>query len=155
MISPSEDAVRSRKLGSENAIVVQLPTDRFRTAIPSHHRPPVDEQGCYSVMLLAQDCSQVSFGDDQAGLTRELHLWLLLSSSVEASPIDKADTMLPSKDWLALAAATDNPLVESNLRSFGFDPLRLASVELRCSGGSVALQDGARLECDPCRSCHP
>lgn len=97
-------------------------------------------------MLLAQDCAQCSFGDGEAGPTRELHLWLLVGSSTDAPPIENADKMLPSQHWLALVAATDNALVEKNLRSFGFDPLGLANVELRSSGGSVELRDGARLE---------
>jgi hypothetical protein len=146
MTPPSRDVVRSRKVGSENAVVVQLPSQRFMGVVPPHHRPPADEQDCHTVMLLAQDCSRCSFGDSEAGPTRELHLWLLVGSSTDAPPIENADTMLPSKDWLALRAATDNSQVEANLRSFGFDPLGLASVELRSSGGSVALQDDARLE---------
>jgi hypothetical protein len=146
MTLPSEDAVRSQKLGSENAIVVQLPSERFVSSTPPHHRPLVDDQDRCTVMLLAQDCRRCSFGGSEAGPTHELHVWLLVGSSKDAPPIENADSMLPSKDWLALVAATDNPQVETNLRSFGFDPLRLASVALHSSGGSVELQDHARLE---------
>jgi len=142
----SKDAVLSSKLGSENGIVAQLPAERFRDTIPSHHRPPVDDQDRYRVMLLVQDCTRCSFGDDEAGPARELHVWLLTASSTEAPPIENADVMLPSNDWLALLAATDNPVVETNLRTFGFDPLRLASVDLRPGGGSLELRDGDRLD---------
>jgi len=141
------DVVRSRKLGSENAIVVQLPAERFTGAIAPHTRPPVDEQGRYRIMLLAQDCNRCSFGDGEAGAVRELHLWLQLGSAAEDTrPIAGADVSLPSQQWLALFVATDNPVAEANLRSFGFDPARLARSELRADGGSLALQDGAHLE---------
>ncbi len=140
------DVVKSRKVGSENAIVVQVPRERFRGKIPPHHRPPVDEHDRYRVMLLAQDCVRCSFGDGQAGPTQELHLWLQVGSSTDDPPIAKADLMLPSKHWLALLAATDNAAVEANLRSFGFEPLQLAGVDLRSRGGSLALHDGSRLE---------
>lgn len=142
----SKDAVRSVKLGSENGIVAQLPTERFRGRVPPHHRPPVDDHDRYRVMLLVQDCTRCSFGDDEAGPTHELHVWLLAGSSIEAPPIENADVMLPSNRWLALLAATDNPVVEASLRSFGFDPLRLASVDLLPGGGSLELRDGDRLE---------
>lgn len=142
----SEDAVRSLKLGSENAIVAQLPAERFTGKVSPHHSPPVDDQDRYRVMLLAQDCTRCSFGDDEAGPTRELHVWLQIRPSTEAPPIENADVMLPSNLWLALLAATDNPVVEANLRSFGFDPLRLASVDLQPTGGSLELRDGGQIE---------
>jgi hypothetical protein len=142
----NEVSVRSQKLGSENAIVVQLPAGRFLGRILPHHTPPVDEQGRYGVMLLAQDCTRCSFGDGEAGPTQELHLWLQVGSSTEDPPIENADVMLPSQHWLALAAATNNPVVEANLRSFGFDPSRLASVDHRSGGGSLQLGEGTRLE---------
>jgi len=69
-----------------------------------------------------------------------------VDSSTDDLPIAKADVMLPSQHWLALLAATDNPVVEANLQSFGFEPLQLVSVELSSSGGSLALHDGSRLE---------
>jgi len=53
--------------------------------------------------------------------------------------------MLPSQQWLALVAATNNPLVEANLRSFGFDPLPLGSVRLQSRGGELELHEGAGL----------
>jgi hypothetical protein len=140
------DVVRSRKLGSENGIVVQLPAERFVGAIPPHYEPPVDEQGRYRLMLLVQDCDRCSFGDGEAGAAHELHLWLQLGSATDARPIAGADLSLPSQQWLALFVATDNPVAEANLRSFGFDPARLTGAELRAGGGSVALQDGASLE---------
>lgn len=141
------EAVRSQKLGSENAIVVQLPAERFIGAIPPHHEPPVDEQGRYRIMLLAQDCSRCSFGDGEAGAVHELHLWLQLAFATEdPRPIAGADVSLPSQQWLALFVATDNPVVDANLRSFGFDPARLTGAELRAGGGSLALQNGAHLE---------
>jgi hypothetical protein len=141
------EAVKSRKLGSENAIVVQLPAERFMGGIPPFYEPPVDEQGRYRIMLLAQDCSRCSFGDREAGAVHELHMWLQLGSAAEDSgPIAGVDVSLPSQQWLALFVATDNPVVEANLRSFGFDPARLTGAELGTGGGSLALQDRARLE---------
>jgi hypothetical protein len=141
-----KEAVRSQKVGAENAIVVQLPADRFLDKVQPHRSPPVDEQGRYCVMLLAQACARCSFGDDEAGPAQELHVWLQVGSSTEDPPIENADVMLPSQHWLALIAATDNPVVEANLRSFGFNPLRLASVDLQPGGGSLQLQEGASLE---------
>ena len=44
-----KDAIRSQKAGAENAIVVQLPTDRFLDKVQPHRSPPVDEQGLSSV----------------------------------------------------------------------------------------------------------
>ena len=145
MSSGSEDAVRSLKLGSENAIVAQLPAERFTGIIQPHHRPTADDQDRYRVMLLVQDCARCSFGGNEAGPTCELHVWLHVGSSAESPPIERADAMLPSNQWLALLAATDNPVVAENLRSFGFDPLRLTSVDLQSSGGALELQDGTRL----------
>lgn len=142
----SSDDVRSQKLGSENAIVVQLPAERFQGKLLPHHRPPVDEHGRHTVMLLAQDCTRCSFGVLQAGPTQEAHLWLQVGSSTEDPPIANADVMLPSKHWIALFAATNNPVVATNLRSFGYDPFPLASVELDSRDGSLALHEGARLE---------
>lgn len=142
-----EEVVRSGKLGSENAIVVQLPPERFMGAIPPHYEPPKDPQGRYRIMLLAQDCTRCWFGDGEAGAARELHLWLQLGSATgDTRPIAGADLSLPLQQWLALFVATNNPVVEANLRSFGFDPARLASAELRAGGGSLALHDGAHLE---------
>jgi hypothetical protein len=141
------EVVRSRKLGSENAIVVQLPAERFMGAIPPQYDPPVDEKGRYRIMLLAQNCNRCSFRDREAGAVRELHLWVQLGSAAEETPpISGVDAWLPSQQWVALFVATDNPVVEANLRSFGFDPARLAGLELRADGGSLALQDGASLE---------
>ena len=140
------ESVKSLKIGSENAIVVQLPAARFEGKLLPHHKPLVDEQDRCRVMLLAQDCTRCSFADSEAGPTQELHLWLQLGSSTEDPPIENAELMLPSKQWLALLAATDNREVAKKLRSFGFDPLPLTSVALRASGGSVVLQDGSRLE---------
>ena len=142
----SEEDIRSQKVGAENAIVVQLPTDRFLDKVQPHRSPPVDEQGRYCVMLLAQACTRCAFGDDEAGPAQELHLWLQVGSSTEDPPIENADVMLPSQHWLALIAATDNPVVAANLRASGFNPLRLASVDLQSGGGSVELQEDARLE---------
>lgn len=142
----SENAVESKKVGSEDIIVVQLPTDRFLGQIPSHFNPLLDEQGRHCVMLLAQDCNRCSFGDGEAGPTQELHLWLQVGSSIDDLRIEGADLMLPSQQWLALFVATTNPEVEANLRSFGFDPIRLAGVDHQLGGGSVELQDGARIE---------
>jgi hypothetical protein len=139
--------VRSRKTGSEDAIVVQLPAARFMGAIPPQYQPPMDERGRFRLMLLAQDCSRCSFGEAEAGSVHEVHLWLQLGSSDEQTePIPGADVMLPSQRWLALFVATDSPVVGSNLRSFGFDPAGLTGVELRAGGGSIVLRDGARLE---------
>ena len=139
-------SVKCRKIGSENAIVVQLPAARFDGTVLPHHKPLLDEQGSCCVMLLAQDCARCSFGDSEAGPTRELHLWLQVGSSTGDPPIENAELMLPSKHWLALLAATDNREVAQKLRSFGFAPLALASVVLRASGGSVALQEGSCLD---------
>jgi hypothetical protein len=139
--------VRSRKLGSENAIVVQLPASRFEGEIQARHEPPEDEGGRYRIMLLAQECDRCSFGDAEAGPAHELHLWLQLAGPTgPGRPIAGADALLPSQRWLALFVATDNPVVEANLRSFGFDPVRLTDAELRSDGGWIALQDAARLE---------
>lgn len=140
------DAVRSRKVGSENAIVVQLPARRFDGKILPGHNPPADDQDRYRVMLLAQNCSLCSFGDGEAGPTQELHLWLQLGSYTGDPPIEHAEMMLPSKHWLALLAATNNPEVAKQFRSFGFDPLPLARIALHASGGSAGLQNGSRLE---------
>ena len=141
-----QKAVKSRKIGSENAIVVQLPAARFEGKILPHHKPLIDEQDRCRVMLLAQSCAQCSFGNSEAGPAQELHLWLQVGSSTEDPPIENAELMLPSKHWLALLVATDNREVAKKLRSFGFDPLALTSVELRANGGSVKLQDGSCLE---------
>ena len=139
-------SVKSLKIGSENAIVVQIPAARFEGKLLPHHKPLVDEQDSCRVMLLAQDCTRCSFEASEAGPTHELHLWLQVGSSTEDPPIENAELMLPSKHWLALLAATDNREVAKKLRSFGFDPLPLTSVALRASGGSVVLQDGSCLE---------
>lgn len=141
-----KEEVRSRKVGAENAIVVQVPTDRFMDKVQPHRSPPVDEQGLSSVMLLVQACTRCVFGDDEAGPAQELHVWLQVGSSSEDPPIENADVMLPSQHWLALIAATSNPLVATNLRSFGLNPLPLASVDLQSGGGSVELQEDARLD---------
>ena len=146
MSHETQEAVKSRKIGSESAIVVQLPAARFEGKVLPHHKPLADEQGRCRLMLLAQNCAQCSFGDSEAGPTQELHLWLQVGSSTEDPPIEHAELMLPSKHWLALLAATDNRAVAKKLRSFGFDPLPLASVKLRASGGTVGLQDGSCLE---------
>lgn len=146
MSRESRGDVRSRKVGSENGIVVQLPADRFAGKVLPHHQPPVDEQGRYRVMLLAQDCTRCSFADGEAGPTQELHVWLQVGSSTGDPPIEKAELMLPSQHWIALLAATNNPVVAEKLRSFGFDPFLLESAKLRASGGSVELQDDSRLE---------
>jgi len=139
------EAVSSQKLGSEDAIVIPLPADRFLGMIMPHHSPPVDQEGRYCVMLLAQDCARCSFGDGEAGPTQELHLWLQVGSSTEDPPIEHVDVMLPSKHWLALFAATTNRVVEAHLRSFGFDPWRCAGMELQSGGGFLELQGGTRL----------
>ena len=141
-----QDTVKSRKIGSENAIVVQLPARRFDGRILFHHVPLVDEYDRYRIMLLAQKCTRCSFGDEKAGSTKELHLWLQIGSSTGGPRIENADLMLPSKSWLAMLAATNNPVVAKNFRSFGFDPILLANTELHESGGSVTFQDGSRLE---------
>jgi hypothetical protein len=147
MRTVARGAVSSHKLGSEHAIVVQLPAERFAGVIPPHHAPHLDEQGRYRIMLLAQDCKRCSFGDAEAGAVHELHVWLQLGSTTDDLPsIEGADVSLPSQQWLALFVATDNPVVEANLRSFGFDPGQLTGLELRSGGGSVALQDGAGFE---------
>jgi hypothetical protein len=140
------DVVRSRKLGAENGIVVQLPAERFQGSIPPDWDPPADEQGRYRIMVLVQDCDRCSFGGGDAGAAHELHLWLQLGSATDTRPIAGADVSLPSQQWLALFVATDSSVVETNLRSFGFDPARLTGAELRTDGGSIALQDGAHLE---------
>lgn len=140
------EVVISQKLGSENAIVIPLPSERFLGMVMPQHSPPVDQEGHFCVMLLAQDCARCSFGDDQAGPTQELHLWLQLGSSSEDPPIENVDVMLPSKHWLALFAATTNRVVKENLRSFGFDPGRCVGMELRSGGGCVELQSGTRLD---------
>ena len=141
-----QDTVESRKIGSENAIVVRLPTRRFDGKISSDHTPLVDERDCYRIMLLAQNCTRCSFGDEEAGSTKELHMWLQVGSSTGGPRIENADLMLPSKSWLAMLAATNNPVVAKNFRSFGFDPILLVNIELHESGGSVVLQDDSRLE---------
>ncbi|MEJ2504151.1 MAG: hypothetical protein P8177_12710 [Gemmatimonadota bacterium] len=150
MATGAEEArvVRSRKIGSENGIVVQLPAERFEGAIPPHWDPPLDEWGRYRAMLLVQDCERCSFGAGEAGAAHELHLWLQLQlgSASDALPIAGADVSLPSQQWLALLVATDNPMVVANLRSFGFDPARLMYAELRPAGGSIALQGETHLE---------
>lgn len=146
MRSKPHEAVRSRKLGSENAIVVPLPPDRFLDMVKPHHRPPIDQEGRYTVMLLAQHCARCSFEDAEAGPSQELHLWLQLGATTEDPPIENVDIMLRSMHWLALIAATNNRVVEARLRSFGFDPRRCAGMDLQPGGGFLELQDGARLD---------
>lgn len=145
MSPEATEAVESRKVGAEDVILVQLPAGRFRGTIPSHWHPPTDDQGRCVVMMLAQDCARCSFGAVEAGPTQELHLWLLMGTSTNDPPIEGVDLMLPSKHWLALFAATNNPEVEAHLRSFGFDPRQLASVNHEPEGGAIDLGDGDRI----------
>jgi hypothetical protein len=140
------DVVRSRKLGSEDAIVVQLPPERFVRAIPPRYVPSVDDQGRYRIMLLAQDCRRCSFGDREAGAVHELHVWLqLVPAKADTRPIRGVEVSLSPQQWLALFVATDTRMVELKLRSFGFHPARLAAAKSRAGGGSIALEDGAHL----------
>lgn len=139
--------MRSRKVGSEDAIVVRVPTGRFADRrIPAHHDLPRDEVDRVQLMLLAQDCTLCSFGDGEVGPTQELHLWLQVDSAPDHHPIEGADLMLPSMRWVTLCAATSNPAVDEHLRSFGFDPIRVASVTHRTGGGCLQFPDHQRIE---------
>jgi hypothetical protein len=140
------DTVESRKVGSEDTIVVQLPSEGFQGLIPAHFNPKRDDRGRLLVMLVAQDCTQCSFGDVEAGPTQELHLWVQLGSSPDENRMEGVDLMLPSMQWVALAVATTNPETEARFRSFGFDPIRLARVALQPGGGLVGFPNGDRLE---------
>jgi len=138
--------VKSRKVGSEDTIVVKLPSERLQGSIPLHLDPPRDNQGHLRAMIVVQDCTQCSFGDVEAGRTQEMHLWVQLGSTPDENPMEGVDLMLPSMQWVALAVATTNPEVEAQFRTFGFDPIRLARVGLESEGGVLGFPDGDRLE---------
>jgi hypothetical protein len=97
-------------------------------------------------MLLAQDCTRCSFADREAGSTQELHLWLQVGTSPDDDRLDGVDLMLPSMQWVALSVATTNPEAETQLRTFGFNPIPLAGVDLRSRGGSVRFPDNERID---------
>lgn len=138
--------VKSRKVGSEDTIVVKLPGERFQELIPAHFDPPRDNRGCVRAMLVVQDCTRCSFGDVETGPTQEMHLWLQLGSSPDANRMEGVDRMLPSMQWVALTVATTNPEVDGRFRTFGLDPIPPARVSLQSRGGSLTFPDGDRLE---------
>jgi hypothetical protein len=146
MTSETADTVKSRKVGSEDTIVVKLPSERFQGVIPAHFNPPRDSRGCFRAMLVVQDCTQCSFGDAEAGPTQEVHLWVQLGSSPDEDPMEGVDLMLPSMQWVALAVATTNPEVEGRFRTFGFEPIRPARAGFHSGGGFLGFPDGDRLE---------
>jgi len=75
-----------------------------------------------------------------------MHLWLQVGSSPDDERLDGVDLMLPSMQWVAVSVATSNPEVETYLRSFGFDPIRFAGVDLQSGGGIVRFQDDDRID---------
>lgn len=145
MIESTGKLVASRKIGSEDIIMLNIPSDRFRGGIPSHYNLQADSKSRYRVALLAQACESYSFDNDEVGWTDEFHFWIWIASSNNGTLIKGADIMLPSMDWLALTSATSNAAARNYLRSFGFSPLGLEKVDLRGHGGSLAFSDGGRI----------
>jgi hypothetical protein len=141
-----DNLISSRKVGSEDIIMLRLPTERFRKIVPSHYDPMVDDKSRYQVALLVQDCDSVLFNKDWTGPTHELHLWLQIAASNPSTHLKDADIMLRSVHWFSLASATSNDTARSYLQSFGFSPQYLEKIELAEKGGSLAFPDGGRIE---------
>ena len=62
-----DNSMSSRKVGSEDIIMMRLPSERFRKIVPSHYDPPVYDKLRYQVALLAQDCDSILFNKDETG----------------------------------------------------------------------------------------
>jgi hypothetical protein len=145
MHASSDELVASRKIGSEDIIMLNIPIDRFRGRIPAHYNLQADSKSRYRVALLAQVCESYSFDNDQVGWTDEFHFWIWIASSNPGTLLKGADIMLPSMDWFALTSGTSNAAARNYLRSFGFSPLGLQKISLRENGGSLAFSDGGRV----------
>lgn len=141
-----DNSISSRKVGSEDIIMLRLPTERFCKILPSHYDPTVDKKKRYQVALLVQDCESVLFNKDESGPTHELHLWLQIAVSNPGTLLKDVDIMLPSVHWFSLASATSNDTARGYLQSFGFSPQDLEKIELAEKGGSLAFPDGGRIE---------
>ena len=146
MTPETAHTVKSRKIGSEDTLVVKLPGERLQGLIPAHFNPPRDNRGCVRAMLVVQDCTRCSFGGVEAGPTQEMHLWVQLGSSPDENRMEAVDLMLPSMQWVALTVATNNPEAERRFRRFGYDPIRPARVNLQSGGGTLTFPDGDRIE---------
>lgn len=133
-------------MGAEDFIMMRLPSDRFRSSIPSHYTPPVDGKSQFQAVLLAQVCASNSFDSDETGQADELHLWLQVTSSNAGALVKGADIMLPTFHWFALSSATSNAAARSYLQSFGFSPMNLNKIALREHGGSLSFSNGGRIE---------
>jgi hypothetical protein len=145
MFASPDKMVASRKIGSEDIIILNVPIDRFRGGIPAHYNPQAVSKSRYRVALLAQACKSYSFDNDEVGWTDEFHFWIWIASSNPGTVLKGVDIMLPSMDWFALASATSNATARNYLRSFGFSPLDLEKSDLQGRGGSLAFADGGRI----------
>ncbi len=145
MSKRSDSVTLSRKVGTENIIMIRLPAKRIQN-IPSHHTLTLDEKSRCYVALLAQVCSKNSFNGYETGRSVELHLWSSLRSSETGPLVKGADTMLPSSAWFSLASASNNKDVRDHLESFGLKPLALAKINLQEQGGSLFFPDGGWIE---------
>lgn len=141
-----DKSISSCKVGSEDIIMMRLPSERFSKIVPSHYAPLADDKLRYQVALLAQDCDGISFDKDEIGPTYELHLWLQISVSNPGAPLKGADIMLPSVHWFSLASATSNDTARSYLKSFGLSPLPLEKIDLTENGGLLAFPDGGHID---------
>jgi len=141
----NKNIVKSRKVGIEHIIMMRLPSDRFRDSIPFHFNPTIDEKSRFQLSLLAQSCTNNSFKNEETGRTDDLHLWLQIASSVPDSKVKGADTMLPSMQWFGLASASSNARAREYLKTFGFNPLKLAKTGLKEEGGTLQFSDGGMI----------
>jgi len=138
--------METRKVGAEDIIMMNLPTERFRDSFPSHYTPPVNDKSHYQVALLAQVCKSNSFDNHETGGTDEIHLWLQFASSNTGKYINGAEVMLPTMHWLALACATRNITARKYLQKFGFSPQNLHKIELQQHGGTLTFPDGGQID---------
>jgi hypothetical protein len=137
--------VRSRKVGSEEIIMLNLPAGRFRGRIPAHHHLQAEGKSRYRVALLAQACESYSFDREEIGRADEFHFWIRIASTEPGTRLKGADVMLPGMNWFALSSAASNAAARGYLRSFGFNPLGLEKVALRGRGGVLDFSEGGRI----------
>jgi len=146
MTTAPDDAVRTRKVGSEDVVVTRIPASRFRDTVPPHLDPPLDDGDVMLLALLAQSVDSYVFDGEDAGATSELHVWLRAAPPEAGAPIEGADVMLGSMRWLSIASATSNPAARERLESFGFSPAPLQAVRLQDAGGAVEFLDGGSVQ---------
>lgn len=142
----SDNSISSRKVGTEDIMILRLPTERFHKIVPSRYDPMVDDKSRYQVALIAQDCDSVLINKDETGPTNELHLWLQVGVSNPSTHLKNAGLMLPSVHWFSLASATSNITARRYLQSFGFSPKYLEKIEWAENGGSLAFPDRGHIE---------